>query len=119
MVELLQQRADRFDRAIDDRWQIGKTLLYLDCAALNTVNVSELVGQTAQLADLARYHRDRLCPDLVGGARPLQAIQCVAERSERVPQVVRQRRKKLIHRRGVAAAIPFEKTRARVAQFLV
>jgi hypothetical protein len=92
----VDQRLRRFDRALQHRAQVDRLGTQLHSVAGNARDVEQVVGQPHQLMELPLHDRQGRLGDAGIAAGPPHQLEGVADRRQRVAQLVRQRRQEFI-----------------------
>jgi hypothetical protein len=90
VIATLNEGADRFEGAVDDRGDFNGLLAELDFAARDARHVEQVVDQPDQVLRLSLDHRVGAPRRLAAGRRALGDRQAVRDRRHGVAQLVRE-----------------------------
>ena len=96
VVQAAVPRARRLDGLLDDRPELDGLLAKLELAARDAAEVEQVVDQARQLAHLTFDHPQRRACHLCVAVSDAQGAHGVADRGQRVAQLVRQHREELV-----------------------
>ena len=96
MPLLPQQRLHAFTGLREDRGELLRRPPQLDAALCDPRDIEQVVDQPRQMRDLALHEVHRLFHLWIVGQLSGQDLACVADRRERISQLVREHRQELI-----------------------